>query len=60
MNRIDCMFERSAGVGIAAALLLMALGLVVIGVTILPYFSILLSMVAGAFLFSPRSKECML
>jgi hypothetical protein len=64
MNRIDCLFERSASVGIAAALLFMALGLVAIGLTILPFVGILLSipvfMVSGAFLFSARSTECTL
>lgn len=64
MKRIDCLFERSASVGIAAALLFMALGLIVIGVTVLPFFGILLSipvfLASGAFLFSPRSRECTL
>jgi hypothetical protein len=64
MNRLDCLFERSASIGIAVALLFMALGLVVIGLTILPYLGILLSipvfMASGAFLFSPRSAECTL
>ncbi|RJQ65213.1 MAG: hypothetical protein C4519_28810 [Desulfobacteraceae bacterium] len=62
MNRIDCLIERPASVGIAAALLFMALGLIVIGVTVLPFIGILLSIpvfiAAAAFLFSPRSKEC--
>lgn len=64
MNRIDCLFERSASVGIAIALLFMAMGLVIIGVTILPILGLLLAIpvfaVSGAFLVAPRSKECML
>jgi hypothetical protein len=62
MNRIDCLFERASSIGIAIALLFMAMGLVVIGVTVLPvlglFLSIPLFMAASAFLFAPRSKEC--
>lgn len=62
MKRIDCLFERSASIGIAVALVLMAVGLSVIGITVLPVLGLFLAipvfLMAGFFLFSPRSKEC--
>jgi uncharacterized membrane protein YvlD (DUF360 family) len=64
MKRIDCLFERTSSVGVAAALLLMALGMSVIGITILPVLGLIMSLpiyfLSGLFLFSPQSKECAL
>jgi hypothetical protein len=64
MKPSDCLFERSASIGVAAALFLMALGLIVIGITVLPVLGIFLAIpvliVSATFLFSPRSKECSL
>jgi len=62
MKQIDCLFERASSVGVAFALLVIAVGLSIIGVTILPVLGIFLAIpvviVAGMFFFSPRSKEC--
>lgn len=62
MNQLDCAFERASNVGVAFSLLLMAAGLSVIGVTILPVLGIFMAIpvvvVAVAFLIAPRSKEC--
>jgi hypothetical protein len=64
MKRIDCLFERASSVGVAIALLFMAMGLSVIGVTVLPVLGLVLALpvfvAAGFFLFSPRSEECAL
>lgn len=64
MNRIDCLIERPAKFAIAAALGLMALGMSVIGVTLLPFIGLLMAVpvfgLAGFFAFSPRSRECTL
>lgn len=62
MNQSDCAFERVSNFGVAFSLLLMAAGLSVIGVTILPvlgiFMAIPVTVVAVAFLIAPRSKEC--
>lgn len=64
MKRIDCLFERVSSVGVAMALLFMAMGLSVIGVTVLPVLGLVLAVPVFVavvfFLFSPRSKECAL
>jgi hypothetical protein len=64
MKSSDCLFERTANIGVAAALLLMAMGFIVIGVTVLPVLGIFLAIpvliVSSAFFFSPRSQECSL
>ncbi len=64
MKRIDCLFERVSSVGVAVALLFMAMGLSVIGITVLPVIGLVLALpvfvAAGFFLFSPSSKECAL
>lgn len=62
MTRSDCTFERASHIGVAFALLLMAGGLSVIGVTVLPVLGIFMAIpvlvAAVAFLIAPRSKEC--
>jgi hypothetical protein len=64
MKSTDCLFERASNIGVAVALLLMAGGLSVVGVTILPVLGIFLAIPvlvgAVAFLIAPRSKECQL
>jgi len=64
MKQIDCLFERSSSVGVAFVLSLFAIGLSVIGLTILPVLGIFLAIpvfvLAGFFLFSPKSRECSL
>lgn len=64
MKRIDCLFERPASIAVAFALFFMALGLSVIGVTVLPLLGLFLAVpvffLSGAFLFSPQSKACSL
>ena len=62
MKRIDCLFERASSVGVAIALLFMAMGLCIIGITVLPVFGLFMAvpvfLAAGFFFFSPKSKEC--
>ena len=62
MRSIDCLFERPANIGVAVALMSMALGLILIGLTVLPVLGIFLSIpvffFSLAFLFAPRSQEC--
>ena len=62
MRQTNCAFERASNVGVAFCLLLMAAGLSVIGVTILPVLGIFMAipvLVASvAFLIAPRSQEC--
>jgi len=62
MRPIDCLIERPANIGVAAALMVMALGLIVIGLTVLPVLGIFLAipvfLLSVAFLFAPRSQEC--
>ena len=64
MNRIDCLFERPANIMISAILFSMALGLSIIGITILPVLGLILAVpvyvLSGAFLLSPRSDACSL
>ncbi len=64
MTSSDCKFERAANIGVSLFMLLAALALVVIGVTVLPVLGLLLALpvfiLCGAFLFSPRSPECVL
>ncbi|MBI5895112.1 MAG: hypothetical protein HZB24_03560 [Desulfobacterales bacterium] len=62
MKPVDCLFERTANLGVGVSLMGMALGLIVIGLTVLPVLGILLSIpvffVSAAFFFAPRSQEC--
>lgn len=62
MRPIDCLIERPANIGVAVALMAMALGLIVIGLTVLPVLGIFLAipvfLVSVAFFFAPRSQEC--
>ena len=62
MRSVDCLFERTANIGVAVFLMAMALGLIAIGLTVLPVLGIFLSIpvliVSTAFFFAPRSREC--
>ena len=64
MKRSTCFFERISNIGVGSALLLIALGFVVITVTILPPFGLLVAVpvmgLATLFLFARRSRECRL
>jgi hypothetical protein len=64
MKKIDCLVERPTKIVIAAVLTLMALGMSVIGVTILPFIGLLMAVPVFAaavfFAFSPPSQECTL
>ncbi|MDA8138805.1 MAG: hypothetical protein M0036_09145 [Desulfobacteraceae bacterium] len=64
MKHSDCLFERASNVGVALFLLIMAAGLSIIGVTVLPVLGIFLAIPvligSVAFLIAPRSKECRL
>ena len=64
MKKIDCLVERPAKFFIAAVLVLMALAMSVIGVTILPFFGLLMAIpvfaLAAFFAFMPPSQECTL
>ena len=64
MKRSTCFFERISNIGVGSALLLIALGFVVITVTILPPFGLLVALpvmgLATLFLFARRSRECRL
>lgn len=62
MNRRNCFFERVSNIGVGSALLLIALGFVIITVTVLPPFGLLVAVpvmsLAALFFFLPRSREC--
>lgn len=62
MNKVDCLIERPANIGIAIALAVIASGFSVIGITVLPVVGLIVAIpvffLAGAFLFSKRSAEC--
>lgn len=62
MNRRNCFFERISNIGVASALFLIALGFVIITVTVLPPFGLLIAVpvmgLAGLFFFLPKSREC--
>jgi uncharacterized membrane protein len=64
MKRFNCLFERVSNIGVGSALLLIALGFVVITVTILPPFGLLVAVpvmgLATLFFFARRSRECRL
>ena len=62
MNRSSCFVERVSNIGVASILFLIALGFVVITITVLPPFGFLVAVpvmgLAGLFFFLPRSREC--
>ncbi len=64
MKKIDCVIERPAKIAIAMALVLMALGMTVVGVVLIPVIGVFMAIpvfvLAGYFAFSPRSQECTL
>jgi hypothetical protein len=63
MNKIDCQFERASHIGVAIALLLIAIGFTVIGISLLPViglvFAIPVYIASFFFLTARRSRECM-
>ena len=64
MNRRNCFFERLSNIGVGAVLFLIALGFLVITITVLPPFGLLVAVpvmgLAGLFFLLPRSRECRL
>jgi uncharacterized membrane protein len=62
MKRKDCMVERVSNFGVGVVFLSMALGLTLIGVTVLPIIGLLVAvptfLLAGWFLAAPKSAEC--
>ena len=62
MRRSDCLFERVSHVGVGIALLFIALGLAVIGVSILPVLGLFAAvpvfLIAAYFFTAPGSPEC--
>ena len=62
MKKIDCLFERPSHFAVGAALFLMAIGLTLIGLTVLPFFALLAAIpvffLAGWFFTAPKSREC--
>lgn len=64
MLRRNCLYERVSNIGVGTLLFLIALGFVVITVTVLPPFGLLVAVpvmgMAALFLFAPRSRECRL
>ncbi len=64
MKRFSCFFERVSNISVGSALFMIALGFVVITVTILPPFGLLVAVpvmgLATLFLFARRSRECRL
>lgn len=64
MNKIDCLFERASHIGVAIALLFIAMGFTVVGVSVLPLiglvFAIPIYVASFFFLTARRSRECLL
>ena len=64
MNRIDCLLERPTSILVSIALFFMAMGLCVIGITILPVLGLILAVpifgLSAVFLFMPPSEVCSL
>jgi hypothetical protein len=64
MKQIDCLFERVSHVGVGIALLFLAVGLTLIGVTVLPVIGLVTAvpvfLLAGWFIAAPKSQECTL
>ena len=64
MRSINCRFERLSNFNIGMILLLIGLGFVIIGLTIIPIFGLLVAvpiLIAGVlFIRAHRSAECVL
>ena len=64
MKRIDCLFERVSHFGVGAALLFIAMGLTLIGVTVLPLIGFMAAVpvfvLSAYFFLAPKSRECAL
>ena len=62
MNAISCYIERISKLGIGITLLIFGLGLVVIGLTILPVFGLVLAapvlLASGYFFKAHLNREC--
>jgi hypothetical protein len=62
MKKVDCLFERASHVGVGLSFLLMAMGLSVIGITVLPFFGLLAAapvfFLSAFFFAAPKSREC--
>ena len=62
MSRLNCFFERVSNIGVGAVLFLIALGFVVITITVIPPFGLLVALpvmaLSALFLFARRSREC--
>ena len=64
MRKSDCVFEKVSNIGVGIALLFVALGLVVIGVTLTPVLGLFIAvpvfLIAAYFFTAPTSPECQL
>ena len=64
MKRVDCLFERVSHIGVGVALLFIALGFTLIGVTVLPVVGLLPAipffLISAFFFRAPASSECAL
>ena len=62
MHRLNCFFERVSNIGVGAVLFLIALGFVVITITVIPPFGLLVALpvmaLSALFIFARRSREC--
>ena len=62
MRQADCFFERVSNFGAGMALMFIALGLIVIGVNIVPVLGIFIAvpifLVAAYFFTAPANPEC--
>jgi hypothetical protein len=62
MSEINCFFERLSKLGIGITLLVFGLGLVVIGLTIVPVFGLILAapvlLASGYFIKAHLNREC--
>jgi hypothetical protein len=64
MHKTDCLLERVSHVTVGVLLLLIAAGLSLIGVTVLPLLGLIAAapvfFLAAYFFKAPRSRECFL
>jgi len=62
MDKMDCKVERVSNVTIGVILLIIGLGFTLTGITVLPVVGLIIAgpvlILAGIFLFAPRSKAC--
>ena len=62
MNKNECRLERISNVSIGFILFGVGLFFTIIGITVLPVIGLMIAVpvfvIAGIFLFSPRSKAC--